>query len=40
MRIVIVSVPLQGHLLPLIPLASACRDAGHDVLLSSGHFPL
>jgi UDP:flavonoid glycosyltransferase YjiC (YdhE family) len=36
MRILVVASPLQGHLLPLIPLASACRDAGHDVLLASG----
>ncbi|MEV6344061.1 nucleotide disphospho-sugar-binding domain-containing protein [Actinoplanes sp. NPDC051851] len=39
MRIVFVAAPLQGHLLPLIPLAAACRDAGHDVLLASGDFP-
>jgi UDP:flavonoid glycosyltransferase YjiC (YdhE family) len=36
MRVMVVSAPLQGHLLPLIPLAVACRDAGHDVLLASG----
>ena len=36
MRVLIVSAPLQGHLLPLIPLALACRDAGHDVLIASG----
>src|SRR3954470_5824698 len=40
MRILFVAAPLQGHLLPLIPLAAACRDAGHDVLLASGGFPL
>jgi UDP:flavonoid glycosyltransferase YjiC (YdhE family) len=39
MRIVFVAAPLQGHLLPLIPLAAACRDAGHDVLLAAGGFP-
>ncbi|SDS91338.1 glycosyltransferase [Actinoplanes derwentensis] len=39
MRIMFVSVPLQGHLLPLIPFAAACRDAGHDVILASGGFP-
>ncbi|WP_430782439.1 nucleotide disphospho-sugar-binding domain-containing protein [Actinoplanes sp. G11-F43] len=39
MRIVFVSVPLSGHLLPLIPFAAACRDAGHDVVLASGDFP-
>lgn len=36
MRVMVVAAPLQGHLLPLIPLAVACRDAGHDVLLASG----
>jgi hypothetical protein len=39
MRIIFVAAPLQGHLLPLVPLAAACRDAGHDVLLASGGFP-
>ncbi|HEX8346096.1 MAG TPA: glycosyltransferase [Actinoplanes sp.] len=39
MRIVFVAAPLQGHLLPLIPLAAACRDAGHDVILAGGGFP-
>jgi UDP:flavonoid glycosyltransferase YjiC (YdhE family) len=36
MRLLVVAAPLQGHLLPLIPLALACRDAGHDVLVASG----
>lgn len=39
MRIIFVAAPLQGHLLPLIPLAAACRDAGHDVVVASGGFP-
>jgi UDP:flavonoid glycosyltransferase YjiC (YdhE family) len=39
MRIIFVAAPLQGHLLPLIPLAAACRDAGHDVIVASGGFP-
>ena len=39
MRILFVAAPLQGHLLPLVPLAAACRDAGHDVVLASGSFP-
>ncbi|GAA2713905.1 glycosyltransferase [Actinoplanes palleronii] len=39
MRIMFVAVPLQGHLMPLIPLAAACRDAGHEVILASGGFP-
>jgi UDP:flavonoid glycosyltransferase YjiC (YdhE family) len=39
MRIVFVAAPLQGHLLPLVPLAAACRDAGHEVVLAAGGFP-
>ena len=39
MRIMVVAAPLQGHLLPLVPLAAACRDAGHDVVLAGGGFP-
>jgi UDP:flavonoid glycosyltransferase YjiC (YdhE family) len=39
MRIVFVAAPLQGHVLPLIPLAAACRDAGHDVIVAAGGFP-
>jgi UDP:flavonoid glycosyltransferase YjiC (YdhE family) len=39
MRIVFAAAPLQGHVLPLIPLAAACRDAGHDVIVAGGAFP-
>jgi EryCIII-like glycosyltransferase len=39
MRILFVAAPLQGHLLPMVPLAAACRDAGHDVVLAAGGFP-
>jgi UDP:flavonoid glycosyltransferase YjiC (YdhE family) len=39
MRILFVAAPLQGHLLPLVPLAAACRDAGHNVVLAAGGFP-
>ncbi|MEV4639927.1 glycosyltransferase [Actinoplanes sp. NPDC049548] len=39
MRLVFVAAPLQGDLLPLIPLAAACRAAGHDVILAGGAFP-
>jgi UDP:flavonoid glycosyltransferase YjiC (YdhE family) len=39
MRILFVAAPLQGHLLPLVPLAAACRAAGHEVILASGGFP-
>ncbi|MCI2418051.1 DUF1205 domain-containing protein [Saccharopolyspora sp. K220] len=35
MRILVVSAPLLGHLFPLIPLARALRDVGHDVLAAS-----
>jgi UDP:flavonoid glycosyltransferase YjiC (YdhE family) len=34
-----VAAPLQGHVLPLIPLALACRDAGHDVIMAAGGLP-
>lgn len=36
MRILIVSMPLTGHVLPLLPLARALRDAGHEVLIATG----
>ncbi|WP_410809061.1 nucleotide disphospho-sugar-binding domain-containing protein [Micromonospora sp. 067-2] len=36
MRVLVVSAPLVGHVFPLVPLAVALRDAGHDVLLASG----
>jgi UDP:flavonoid glycosyltransferase YjiC (YdhE family) len=36
MRVLVVSAPLQGHLLPLVPLAFAFRKAGHDVLQKQG----
>ena len=39
MRIVFVAAPLQGHVLPLVPLAAACRDAGHEVIVAAGSFP-
>jgi UDP:flavonoid glycosyltransferase YjiC (YdhE family) len=39
MRIMFVAAPLQGHVLPLVPLAAACRDAGHDVIVAGGGFP-
>jgi UDP:flavonoid glycosyltransferase YjiC (YdhE family) len=28
--------PAFGHVYPLLPLATACRDAGHDVLFGTG----
>ncbi|MBM7495332.1 UDP:flavonoid glycosyltransferase YjiC (YdhE family) [Micromonospora luteifusca] len=36
MRVLVVSAPLVGHVFPLVPLAVALRDAGHDVLLAAG----
>ena len=36
MRIAFVTNPALGHLLPLLPLALAVRDAGHDVVVVGG----
>jgi UDP:flavonoid glycosyltransferase YjiC (YdhE family) len=36
MRIAFTSNPALGHLLPLVPLAQAARDAGHDVVVVGG----
>lgn len=36
MRIAFVTNPALGHLLPLVPLALAARDAGHDVRVVGG----
>ena len=36
MRIAFVSNPAVGHVLPLLPLAIAARDAGHDVAVVAG----
>jgi UDP:flavonoid glycosyltransferase YjiC (YdhE family) len=36
MRIAVVSNPALGHVLPLLPLATAARDAGHDVVVVAG----
>ncbi|MEV0564042.1 glycosyltransferase [Dactylosporangium sp. NPDC050588] len=35
MRVLFVSAPLLGHMLPLVPLAEALRRAGHDVLIAT-----
>lgn len=35
MRVLITSLPGHGHLGPLIPLAKAIRDAGHDVAVAT-----
>jgi len=36
MRVLVVSAPLTGHLLPMLPLADALWEAGHDVLVATG----
>ncbi|MGN9767323.1 nucleotide disphospho-sugar-binding domain-containing protein [Micromonospora sp. SD12] len=35
MRVLVVSAPLIGHVAPLLPLAAALRDAGHEVLVAT-----
>lgn len=36
MRILFTCRPAYGHLFPLLPLANAARDAGHDVVFGTG----
>ncbi|MEJ8278716.1 nucleotide disphospho-sugar-binding domain-containing protein [Pseudonocardia spirodelae] len=36
MRVLVVAAPLSGHLTPLLPLAHALWDSGHEVLLAGG----
>lgn len=36
MRVLLVSAPLTGHLLPMLPLGEALWEAGHDVLVATG----
>jgi UDP:flavonoid glycosyltransferase YjiC (YdhE family) len=35
MRILLVASPMVGHVLPLVPVALALRDAGHEVLFAT-----
>jgi UDP:flavonoid glycosyltransferase YjiC (YdhE family) len=35
MRVLVVASPMVGHVLPLVPLARAFDDAGHDVLFAT-----
>jgi hypothetical protein len=35
MRVLVVSAPLVGHVFPLVPLARALCDAGHEVLFAT-----
>jgi UDP:flavonoid glycosyltransferase YjiC (YdhE family) len=36
MRVLFCSLPHFGHVLPLVPLANACVDAGHEVIFATG----
>jgi UDP:flavonoid glycosyltransferase YjiC (YdhE family) len=36
MRIVFAAIPAYGHVYPMLPLAGACVDAGHDVVVATG----
>lgn len=36
MRVLVTTAPLIGHVFPLVPLARALRDAGHEVLVATG----
>jgi UDP:flavonoid glycosyltransferase YjiC (YdhE family) len=36
MRIVFSGLPAYGHLYPMLPLAQACADAGHEVTIATG----
>lgn len=36
MKIIFASLPAYGHLYPMLPLASACAAAGHDVTIATG----
>ena len=36
MRVLFCCMPAHGHLYPVLPLASALRDAGHDVRFGTG----
>lgn len=36
MRILFTSLPLSGHVNPLVPLAAGLRDAGHEVAFATG----
>jgi hypothetical protein len=36
MRVLLAALPAFGHLYPLLPLATALRDCGDDVVLATG----
>lgn len=35
MRVLVVATPMTGHVLPLVPLARALRDGGHEVTIAT-----
>ena len=35
-RVLVVASPLVGHVLPVVPLATALQDAGHEVVVGTG----
>jgi UDP:flavonoid glycosyltransferase YjiC (YdhE family) len=36
MRVLVVASPMVGHVLPLVPIATALQAAGHDVVVATG----
>ena len=36
MRVLFVCIPREGHLAPLVPIALALREAGHEVAFATG----
>ncbi len=36
MKVVFAALGAYGHLFPMLPLALACQDAGHDVVVATG----
>ncbi len=36
MRVLLTSCPSYGHVNPMLPLARAARDAGHEVVVATG----
>ena len=36
MRMLVSTTPGLGHLLPMLPLARAARDRGHEVVIAAG----
>jgi len=36
MRIVFAAIPAYGHVYPMLPLAGACVEAGHEIVVATG----